>query len=102
MKLLKTRSDDGTKIQFARWNDEGEKDLLIVHGLAEHVGRYKHVADFFSRQFSVFGGVKSIFSWGKQTESSNFPLLSHPSQTRNKLRTFKRKKTAFSTSHEKT
>ena len=49
MKLLKTRSDDGTKIQFARWNDEGEKDLLIVHGLAEHVGRYKHVADFFSK-----------------------------------------------------
>ena len=50
MKTLNTRSDDGTNIRFGRWNEDGDKDLLIVHGLAEHLGRYQHVGEFFAAQ----------------------------------------------------
>ncbi len=44
MKYLTTRSDDGTELRLARWGD-AERDVLIVHGLAEHVDRYDHVAE---------------------------------------------------------
>lgn len=37
-------SADGTKIH-AVVTGEGPKDVLVVHGLAEHAGRYQHVAD---------------------------------------------------------
>lgn len=37
-------SADGTKIH-AVVTGEGARDILIVHGLAEHAGRYQHVAD---------------------------------------------------------
>lgn len=40
---LSARSDDGTELRIARWGD-GDKDVLIVHGLAEHADRYGHVA----------------------------------------------------------
>lgn len=43
MQFLKATSDDGTHLRLARWGD-GDKDVLIVHGLAEHAGRYEHVA----------------------------------------------------------
>lgn len=36
-------SADGTRLRVARWG-EGQRDLLVVHGLAEHAGRYGHVA----------------------------------------------------------
>ncbi|MEC7946282.1 MAG: lysophospholipase [Myxococcota bacterium] len=44
MQFLKATSDDGTHLRLARWGS-GEKDALIVHGLAEHAGRYTHVAE---------------------------------------------------------
>lgn len=44
MQFLKAMSDDGTHLRLARWGD-GDKDVLIVHGLAEHAGRYGHVAE---------------------------------------------------------
>ena len=50
MKILHTKSDDGTKIRLGRWNDDGDKDVLLVHGLAEHLGRYSHVAEFFAER----------------------------------------------------
>lgn len=36
-------SADGTRLRMVRWG-EGERDLLLLHGLAEHAGRYAHVA----------------------------------------------------------
>lgn len=50
MKVLWTRSDDGTKIRVGRWNDEGTKNLMLVHGFAEHLGRYQHIAEFFAEK----------------------------------------------------
>ena len=44
MQFLKAMSDDGTHLRLARWGG-GDKDVLIVHGLAEHAGRYTHVAE---------------------------------------------------------
>ena len=35
MKILHTRSDDGTTLRLGRWNEEGNKDILLIHGLAE-------------------------------------------------------------------
>ena len=50
MHTLYARSDDGTKLRLGRWNEEGKKDILLVHGLAEHLGRYPHVAQFFAEK----------------------------------------------------
>ena len=50
MKFLKTLSDDGTSIRIARWNEEGTRDVLLVHGLAEHIGRYEHIGQFFAER----------------------------------------------------
>ena len=49
---------DGTKIFIRDWfNEDGDKNkpcVVIMHGLAEHSGRYEHVAAFFnSCGFSV-------------------------------------------------
>jgi lysophospholipase len=42
-------SADGTKLQLTIWEPaEHAHTLLIVHGLAEHMGRYQHVADTFT------------------------------------------------------
>ena len=50
MKYLYTRSDDGTLLRLARWNEEGTRDILIVHGLAEHLERYQHVGQFLAER----------------------------------------------------
>jgi lysophospholipase len=44
METLSIHSDDGTPLRLLRWGD-GDKDILLVHGLAEHGGRYTHVAE---------------------------------------------------------
>jgi alpha-beta hydrolase superfamily lysophospholipase len=47
----------GTSLYYQSWmQDENPKAaLLIVHGLAEHSGRYEHFADFFvDRGYTVF------------------------------------------------
>ena len=43
MQLLQTHSADRTSLRLARWG-EADRDVLLVHGLAEHIGRYGHVA----------------------------------------------------------
>ncbi len=43
MQILSAVSDDGTRLRLVRWG-EGPRDVLLVHGLAEHAGRYSHVA----------------------------------------------------------
>lgn len=40
-------SADGTRLRLAHWGD-GPRDVLIVHGLAEHAGRYEHVGAAFA------------------------------------------------------
>ena len=46
MKSLETRSADNTRIHLSRWGEDNVKNVLLVHGLAEHVGRYTHVAEW--------------------------------------------------------
>jgi len=42
------RSADGTQLHIATWEPESYgHTLLITHGLAEHMGRYQHVAETF-------------------------------------------------------
>jgi lysophospholipase len=44
----KIRSADGTQLHIATWTPPAPtRTLLITHGLAEHMGRYKHVAETF-------------------------------------------------------
>jgi len=43
MQILSADSDDGTRLRLVRWGD-GPRNILLVHGLAEHAGRYEHVA----------------------------------------------------------
>jgi alpha-beta hydrolase superfamily lysophospholipase len=45
LKSLETRSADNTRIHLSRWGEENVRNVLLVHGLAEHVGRYGHVAE---------------------------------------------------------
>jgi acylglycerol lipase len=46
MEILNLRSADGTKINAHRWSPAGEPkaEVLLCHGLAEHMGRYDHLA----------------------------------------------------------
>ena len=44
MKILHTTSNDGTRLRLGRWGKPG-RNLLLVHGLAEHLGRYQHVGE---------------------------------------------------------
>ena len=51
MKILHTRSNDGSKLRLGRWNDEhGKRDILLVHGLAEHLGRYEFIGNFLAER----------------------------------------------------
>ena len=40
------QSADGTRLRVVQWLPQGSprKDILLIHGLAEHAGRYGHVA----------------------------------------------------------
>jgi len=42
MQVLSAASDDGTRLRLIR-HGEGTRNVLLVHGLAEHAGRYDHV-----------------------------------------------------------
>lgn len=44
MQITFLDSADGTRLRTLKWGD-GARDALIVHGLAEHAGRYSHVAE---------------------------------------------------------
>jgi alpha-beta hydrolase superfamily lysophospholipase len=68
---------DGTPILVRRWAGAGEPwaDVLIVHGLAEHSGRYEHVGGWLAdaglevtgydlRGFGASGGLRAwVASW---------------------------------------
>jgi lysophospholipase len=40
---LSVQSQDQTLLRAGRWGD-APRDVLLLHGLAEHIGRYEHVA----------------------------------------------------------
>jgi alpha-beta hydrolase superfamily lysophospholipase len=43
--MIEASARDGTRLRVRQWNAVGEPwaDVLLVHGLAEHSGRYEHV-----------------------------------------------------------
>lgn len=51
MESLNTESADGTRLELKRWPAAGTPigEVLLVHGLAEHYGRYEHVAAALTR-----------------------------------------------------
>ncbi|MBT3217979.1 MAG: alpha/beta hydrolase [Proteobacteria bacterium] len=51
MKQLNLNSMDGTPIRGYRWEPVGEAkaDILLCHGLAEHMGRYLYVANSLAK-----------------------------------------------------
>ena len=55
MEIQSVRGADGTKLRVLHWDPASEmtnpvgEAVLIVHGLAEHAGRYAHVADALTR-----------------------------------------------------
>jgi alpha-beta hydrolase superfamily lysophospholipase len=50
-KPSEVRSADGTRLAVFREEPKGpaRADLLLIHGLADHMGRYPHVAEAFAR-----------------------------------------------------
>ncbi len=46
------QSSDNLKIHTASWLPDGDPKaiVLLVHGIAEHIGRYAHVAEFLTQQ----------------------------------------------------
>lgn len=72
-------SADGTRLHAARVGD-GERDVLVVHGLAEHVARYEHVATAWAargwrvtvlelRGHGQSGGRRGhVMRWGEYVE----------------------------------
>lgn len=61
-KVMQTReiiSSDGLRLHLCQWeidNCENGKTIVLIHGLGEHIGRYKHVASFFNRNgWNVYG-----------------------------------------------
>ena len=44
MQVLSAASDDGTRLRMIR-DGSGLRNVLIVHGLAEHAGRYNHLVE---------------------------------------------------------
>ena len=61
-KVMQTReiiSSDGLRQHLCQCeidNCENGKAIVLIHGLGEHIGRYKHVASFFNRNgWNVYG-----------------------------------------------
>lgn len=47
MRTSFVNSADGTRLRLAHWGETG-REVLLVHGLAEHAGRYEHVGAAFA------------------------------------------------------
>ncbi|MBM7565033.1 alpha/beta hydrolase [Paenibacillus sacheonensis] len=59
-RIYELRCRDGSRRYAAEWEPEEEREILgviaLVHGMGEHIGRYLHVADMFTRAgYAVFG-----------------------------------------------
>ena len=64
--------DGETKIHAIRWIPDGEVKgvIQIIHGMAEHIGRYEHVAKFFTDRGFVVTGDDHL-GHGQTAVSSN-------------------------------
>lgn len=60
MKTIATTSRDGTTLNLVQWTPDGSPraDILLVHGLAEHMGRYGHVAEALTNAGYQVTGVE--------------------------------------------
>lgn len=60
MTRIELRSTDGTLINGRRWSPEGEvkADILLCHGLGEHLGRYEYLGTYFSQRGYRVTGVE--------------------------------------------
>jgi len=56
-RIFDWKAQDGTFIHAREWrSDEPKGVLCIAHGLGEHIGRYEHLADWFTgKGFTVMG-----------------------------------------------
>src|SRR5258708_36802694 len=57
-KASKLDMGDGVELATQAWKPDvpAKAILVITHGLAEHIGRYAHVADYFVQQsYAVYG-----------------------------------------------
>ncbi|MFY0606108.1 MAG: lysophospholipase [Cyclobacteriaceae bacterium] len=72
-------SQDGLRLYYRHWECENPRSIVcIIHGLAEHSGRYDHIAKHLNdSQISVFGidlrghGLSN----GKRGHAKNFEVL---------------------------
>lgn len=60
MKKIPATSRDGATLNLVQWSPDGSPraDILLVHGLAEHMGRYAHVAEHLTRAGYQVTGVE--------------------------------------------
>jgi len=58
MESFEWQTDDGATIYASKWlvEEKPEAIIVMVHGLGEHIGRYKHVANFFNKHQIAFYG----------------------------------------------
>lgn len=72
-------SQDGLRLYYRHWPATSPQNILcIVHGLAEHGGRYEHVAEFLNaHQISVFAiDLRGHgLSEGKRGHTKSYELL---------------------------
>jgi lysophospholipase len=60
LEILELRSADGTKLNAHRWTPKGtvKAEILLCHGLAEHMGRYDYVADTLTKHGYRVTGIE--------------------------------------------
>ena len=57
MQSYKIKTKDELSLQIQQWNKSNniKANILIIHGLGEHQGRYNHVADYYTNhKFGVY------------------------------------------------
>lgn len=66
--------DGKTKIHAVRWTPDGEVKgvLQIIHGMAEYIGRYENVAEWFTRKGFVVTGEDHMGHGGSVKDGDTF------------------------------
>lgn len=81
-RLFELRCKDGSRRYAAEWEPEEERAIpaviALVHGMGEHIGRYRHVAEMFTGAgYAVFGfdQVGHGMTEGKRGHTKSYPAL---------------------------